>query len=164
MNKLRLLIFQECHKNCEGCCNKDWDLNSLPVNKNYYNYDEILITGGEPLLKPKLLKEIIGNIRKQNPITKIFVYTTFPQTKHLIDVLYISDGITITIHEQNDVKHFIRFRNNVYDFFIKNRSIRINIFKNIDIDDKYLRGMIVKKNIEYIKNCPLPTDEVFKRL
>ena len=33
--KLRLLLFEECDRDCPGCCNRDWDLRSLPVCRDF---------------------------------------------------------------------------------------------------------------------------------
>ena len=35
-NILRLLLWEECNRTCQGCCNKDWDLSSLDA----YDADE----------------------------------------------------------------------------------------------------------------------------
>ena len=42
--------------------------------------------------------------------------------------------------------------------------MRLNIFHNVDIAKIDLVKWIVKKDITWIKNCPLPKDEVFMRL
>ena len=39
--KLRLLLFTNCNRGCEGCCNLDWDLASLPIVDDFSQYDEI---------------------------------------------------------------------------------------------------------------------------
>lgn len=49
MKKLRLLLHEECNRNCKGCCNKDWDLNALEIEDDFTDYDEILITGGRAI-------------------------------------------------------------------------------------------------------------------
>lgn len=33
--KLRLLLFEECDRDCPGCCNRDWDLRSFPVCRDF---------------------------------------------------------------------------------------------------------------------------------
>jgi molybdenum cofactor biosynthesis enzyme MoaA len=44
MKKLRLLVTSECNRSCSGCCNKEWDLDKLPVCESYKDYDEIYLT------------------------------------------------------------------------------------------------------------------------
>ncbi len=41
--KLRLLLFEECTRSCPGCCNRDWDLQSLPVCRDYSPYQLIML-------------------------------------------------------------------------------------------------------------------------
>ncbi len=52
MEKLRLLVTTKCPNKCPMCCNNSWDFSKLPVVE-HFNYKEIMITGGEPLLFPE---------------------------------------------------------------------------------------------------------------
>lgn len=170
MKKLRLLITKDCPKNCEECCNKEWDLDSLPIVE-HYNYDEIILTGGEPFFREahnktwalvQYLKYIIPNSDR-----KLYVYTT--DAWAVYDYLEEFDGMTLTLHEQKDVNNFIAANDAINQLLEKmpsaKRSLRLHIFKGIvlpkDID---LSNWKVKDNIEWIKNCPLLIDEEFKRL
>lgn len=47
--KLRLLVTAKCHNKCPMCCNNQFDIEKIPV-VDRFDYDEISITGGEPLL------------------------------------------------------------------------------------------------------------------
>ena len=49
-DKLRLLLLDDCNRNCPGCCNRDWDLQALPLCQDYTPYRLIMLTGGEPML------------------------------------------------------------------------------------------------------------------
>lgn len=166
MKKLRLLITKACPKQCDGCCNKDWKLDELPVCTDYSGYDEILITGGEPLLRLTRITSIIMDIRRSNKDVKIYIYTAFPSSsigKFLLNGFV--NGITFTLHEQKDVNKFKEL-----DIFIAllnkqlKPSLRLNIFKGVVINtDSLVADWVIKSNIEWIKDCPLPTDEVFMR-
>lgn len=46
--KLRLLVTEKCHNKCPMCCNNKFDIEKIPV-VDRFDYDEISITGGEPL-------------------------------------------------------------------------------------------------------------------
>jgi len=164
MSKLRLLLFEECNRSCDGCCNKDWDLKSLPVCKDYSPYDEIMLTGGEPMLCPVLLYEVIKEIRKTSK-AKIYIYTAMlNDPAHSLWLLRKIDGLTVTLHSQSDADCFLRFTYHpLYD--ASGKSLRLNIFKDITLHDKEIPSeWIVKKDIEWIKDCPLPKDEIFMRL
>jgi hypothetical protein len=41
--------------------------------------------------------------------------------------------------------------------------MRLNIFKDIEIGELKYGGWKIKKDIEWIKNCPLPAGEILKR-
>lgn len=163
MKKLRLLITKECDKHCRGCCNKQWDLDKLPVCKSYKGYDEIMITGGEPLLDPLLVERVIENISSTNHKAKIILYTGNPflLACFAVSIPEISlYGITLTLHNNLDAKIFRMFEDKIE---IEGASLRLNVFKGVKIPTLY-NPWNVKDNITWIKNCPLPKNEIFMRL
>jgi hypothetical protein len=166
MKILRLLLFKDCNRNCEGCCNKNWNLDKLPVETDFSSYDEILLTGGEPMLHPKLVEKTIYDIRQQNKKAKIYMYTADSSMKlGISSMLLILDGVTITLHDQCDVLPFIELSDLIAMFnYRKQKSLRLNIFSGIQMDYSKIKGWVIKNNIEWIKNCHLPEHEVFKRL
>ena len=175
--KLRLLVTKDCPKNCEGCCNKDWNLDKLPV-VDHYNYDEILITGGEPLNgtcygKTQALLDYLNYV-DTNSSRRVYVYTSDPM---FTGILWSCDGVTVSLHTQEDADEFFecslpRFNNAMSEIetidgseVANNKCNRLNIFKGIKIPkDVDLNAWEVKKDIEWIPNCPLPEDEVFMKL
>jgi organic radical activating enzyme len=159
--KLRLLFTKKCNRSCPGCCNKDWELDLLPKCKDLVGFDEIIITGGEPLLFVNELSELILNIRKQTT-AKIFIYTAMVENiKGFNTILKLVDGITLTLHTKEDLPHFRLLENNLID--TTNKSMRLNSFKEVGL--KRCRSYWnLKNNMEWIENCPLPKDEVFMRL
>lgn len=169
--KLRLLVTSRCNRKCNGCCNNDWNLNKLPIVKSYKKYDEIILTGGEPLLLDfMLLKLICLGIRKENDHCKIYLYTAKSSAKNKIrNLLYeFIDGIVLTLHDKRDINPFISLNNwyqkNNPEVF-KFRSMRLNIFKEVVLPKNInLDGWKIKDNIEWIKNSPLPKGEVFNRI
>ncbi len=103
--KLRLLLFKDCNRKCEGCCNKEWDLDAIPTCDSYEGYDEIFLTGGEPMLNPKIILETIRNIRKVNKDVKIFLYTAWLENIQVsLYLLSQIDGITVTLHNETQEK------------------------------------------------------------
>ena len=158
---LRLLLFEDCNRNCEGCCNKQWDLSKLPVVNDFTLYDTIMLTGGEPMLRPKYVVDIVDLIRIENPDAKIILYTAKTDNPWaLLDILDMIDGLTITLHNQDDVLPWIYF-----DAIARTvgKSLRLNVFNSIVVPDN-IEDWQIKDNIEWIEDCPLPDDEVFMRL
>lgn len=78
-SKLRLLVTEKCPNKCPLCCNKQFNMNDIPV-VDRWNYDEVMITGGEPLAFPRKVRKLIRAIRHLNKISgvgcKIYVYTS----------------------------------------------------------------------------------------
>ena len=125
-----------------------------------------MLTGGEPMLKPDLVKEIIKKIRASSD-AKLYMYTADCSKIEFYDILELLDGVTLTLHEPKDIKAFLKLNMilNSNDGFYFEKSLKLNIFKEVQL----LKGIDlkmwkVKDNMVWIKDCPLPKDEVFMRL
>lgn len=165
MDKLRLLLFSNCHKSCDGCCNNDFDLDSLEIETDFSGYSEVILTGGEPMLFPQKVKEVAVEVRKQTG-APIYLYTTLARIPDLVMILQHIQGITFTLHDQEDVQaleEFYFFYERVNDMppFV-GQSIRVNIFEGIKAPT--FDEWDVRSGYKWVKNCPLPEDEVFKKL
>lgn len=160
METLRLLLFTDCVRNCKGCCNKDWDLDGLETENDYAKYDQIMLTGGEPMLRPLFVAKVIYEIRVQTS-APIYLYTADVRRPQVVLFLlrYLA-GLTITLHEQSDVAAFKAFSLFLSDQE-KRKSLRLNVFAGIDLSRANTVDWIVKRDIEWIHNCPLPENEVF---
>jgi pyruvate-formate lyase-activating enzyme len=169
MRILRLLLFPECNRKCEGCCNKKWDLDALPVvnPERIGKFDQVLLTGGEPMIRPHVVAEAIAMIRKKAPNADIFMYTAKTIPIHsLLEIMKLLDGITLTLHEQSDVKPFLELHNMLNMLFKMNityGSLRLNVFSEVTLPHIDLSPWIVRDGMEWVEECPLPTNEVFMR-
>ena len=165
IKKLRLLLFEECNRNCEGCCNKDWDLKNLPIApKSYYEFQQILLTGGEPLIKPEFTERVIREVINRTHAS-VYLYTAKIDDIYLVKyLLRFLNGITVTLHDNNDASDFLKLCKNLFNNDIRDKSLRVNIFKNVNVREEQIPFYWkVKSNIEWIKNCPLPEGEVFMK-
>ena len=165
MKKLRLLLTDQCDRACPGCCNNDWDLDNLPIVESFVGYDEILITGGEPLMRPYTIFTVVGEIRRQT-VMPIYLYTARTSDIQLfLSVLDLLDGVCVTLHDIGDVIAFQGLAVKIPESCKETKSLRLNVFKGLDIShlNSELSGWTVKHDIEWIKNCPLPEGEVFMR-
>lgn len=160
--KLRLLLFEACNRNCEGCCNKDWDLASLPTCTDYTPYREILLTGVEPLLKPKLVVQAIREIREQTSAPIILYTADLTQPLWLFLISDLIDGLTITLHDAAAVPLFNEFDKRFLPSEKLKKRLRLNVFKEADAVTAKPHWQ-VKPDMEWIKDCPLPEGEVFMR-
>lgn len=163
MKKLRLVLNTDCNRNCEGCCNKDWDLENLEIATDYAQYDEILLTGGEPMLYPDHIERVVGVLREQT-VAPIYLYTAkIDDTFAAMKILEIIDGITITLHEYKDGVYFRAFKNFLPIYF-EDKSLRLNVFKGAgDYGVFWNTPWKIKEDMEWIKDSPLPEGESLKR-
>jgi len=164
MKKLRLLVTTYCPRNCEGCCNQDWDSDKLPVARDF-DYDEILITGGEPLCDIEIFStiEVIEAIQTlfPNPKRKIYIYTSIP---YACTILGYCDGVTLTLHTQEDANVFVSWYK-AWNLESGRKSMRLNVFKGVTLPKEIdVSNWKVRWDMEWIKDCPLPEDEVFMKL
>lgn len=160
--KLRLLVTSFCPRNCEGCCNKDYDLAKLPVVRDLNAYNEVILTGGEPLLFVDEVVSLVKELHWRRGGAKVYVYTALlNKPERIARVLDVVDGVTITAHDPEDAMLLPEVYAAVGER--PDKSIRLNVFRGVDAPPPP-SGWIVKSDITWIKNCPLPADEVFMRL
>lgn len=161
MKKLRLLVTKKCNRNCEGCCNKEYNLDALPVCTSFEGYDEIILTGGEPyLFGINQIIRLIKKIRKQNKYCKIYIHSADYRISDCLDFI---DGLTFTIHKQKDVYDFT-FLNNALFEEDKEKSLRLYLMPRVELSEDINLNFWQIKHKTYDKDCPLPKDEVFMRL
>lgn len=166
--KLRLLLFEECNRSCEGCCNKQFNLSILPVVTAYEPYDMVMLTGGEPMLNPQLVIDTCREIGDTSD-AKIVLYTARVTRKYELMTILLQylDGLTLTLHEQRDVKPFIQLNELVQDMTLdvwRSKSLRLNVFKGVDLTGVNIAAWNVKADMQWIEDCPLPDGEVLMRL
>ena len=172
MTKLRLLLWEDCNRACKGCCNQQWDLASLPVCSDFTSYDLIMLTGGEPMLYPDKVTDIIREIRSKCSCP-IYMYTAkVDDLKAVYNLMFMLDGWTVTLHDNSDIDSFRLFAGFIdpYIYYKKGKkpSMRLNIFKNVDVSNIPWKHPIytpwkIKSGIEWIEKCPLPINEEFMK-
>lgn len=167
--KLRLLVTSKCPNKCPMCCNNSWDFSKLPV-VDRWNYEEIMITGGEPLQYVNKVIALIRNIRSiaefQGTSPKIYIYTSIASFGALVNAIAVSDGVVLTPHSEKEVEHFIGVNDYLLQYPPENCSLRLNLFSDIksmlpkDID----LSLWKVKDMEWVKDCPVPEGEDFRRI
>lgn len=154
--KLRLLVTTSCPNRCPLCCNNSWNYDELPV-MNRWNYDEIMFIGGEPLLFPAKLAAFayavksIAKAEGSNP--KLYVYTAICDYGKILGVLNEIDGIVLTPHMNEGTA-------GLFD----GKSMRLNLFPDITLPDNINLSKWQIKEMEWIKDCPVPKGEDFRRV
>ena len=108
---IHLLTTSLCYRNCPYCCNKQYDLSTIPqVSKEELRHAEnIFLTGGEPFVfsQPNqiaiYLKENYWNLKR------VIVYTNAFELHHYLlcgGSLEAIDGLTISVKEYVDKARF----------------------------------------------------------
>lgn len=167
--KLRLLVTEKCNRNCPGCCNKQYDINSLPVITSFFGYEEIMITGGEPLLFVDRVINLITAIKLMNdafgiPVPKIYIYTALNRWQHLEDALTSADGITFTLHSQQDAYWLRKHITSWPYMYSQLRSVRLNVFEGIMLSNDIIQSGWKINYKTWQNECPIPSGEDFMRL
>lgn len=166
MRKLRLLVTRDCNRACPLCCNNQFDIEEIPTHgEDYSGYDEIILTGGEPLFFPNDLYRAIDEIRRSNKTAPIYVYTAWRRGANIVELLRWVDGITLTLHNMEDLRQF-----KITDYLIhtakaaEGKSLRLNITSPEVMAMPYSPLLPwASKFVAWVKDCPVPSDEVFFR-
>ena len=92
----RVIVTYNCPRNCPNCCNEH--IGNVPEVKfeDLLKYEELVITGGEPMLIAPRVVEMIHRLQAQEYKGKIWLYTSSIKTARWADreVLKLVDGIT----------------------------------------------------------------------
>lgn len=167
--RLRLLMFEECHNDCKLCVNKNFDLDELGVifdGKELKKYSEIILTGGEPMLRPNYVKSVIRWVRKHTD-APIFIYISkLDNIEAIMEIAEMVDGLTVTIHYQIWVNDFLRLDEAMRrSGRFTDWSGRLKVFSYIKMNTSQAHELWdVRDNEVWIVDCPLPEGEEFKRL
>lgn len=173
--KLRLLVTTKCPNKCPMCCNNSWDFSSLPV-VDRWDYEEIMITGGEPLIHTNKIAELIRSIRVisevYTDIPKVYVYTSIAAWDRVRAILAYADGVVLTPHSQSDIDKFVELNNMMQEVketksdFIKGKSLRLNLFADMKLllPEHIDLSLWNIKEMEWVKDCPVPQGEDFRRI
>ncbi len=101
MKKARLIVTFDCVRDCAHCCNKYATARSwmTPIEhlEELDEYDEVIITGGEPLLHSVAVGSIITELRYRRPECLVYLYTAMYRPM-LLDFMRGLDGVHYTIH------------------------------------------------------------------
>lgn len=169
--KLRLLVTAFCPNKCPMCCNNSWDFSKLPI-VDRWDYDEIMITGGEPLCFPDHISDLLYSIRQvlkvEQKHPKIYLYTANAEYDIWAQVLEYLDGIVYTPHKTEDIESFVILNQwlLINKSYYSKISFRLNLFEDMekllpkDID----LSLWKVKHMAWVKDCPVPEGEDFRRI
>lgn len=130
---IHIMITNLCDRNCAYCCNKQYDVNEIPVvtNEELEEAENIFLTGGEPFAYADPCMIASGLRDKYPNIKKVGVYTNaYELYEYLIlreKPLWEIDTLTISIKDNRDK---IAFNKYLVDFpsIVTRKSHRVYTF------------------------------------
>lgn len=172
MKIARVILNWDCNRNCDHCCNKA--LTAQPEScwvSDLADYDEVLITGGEPMLHPEDVADLVESLRMQaeelGKPQKIYLYTAL-FSPWLFDLAAMVDGIHFTLHHpltQTDWDGFNRFQRVIGKHQDSGKSFRLYIDSRVRVPISILPKFWSRVEIKaWQQDCPLPPNEVLLQM
>jgi hypothetical protein len=99
----RLIISLECSRLCKNCANRFPSVQKSfkPITMDELDrlkvHEDIVISGGEPMMYPEHTLFVIRKLKKVCPEAKIYLYTA-KWSSYLNEIIQLIDGITYTTH------------------------------------------------------------------
>jgi len=109
---LHLLVTELCDRNCEYCCNKEYDIANLPhvTEEELKSVNELCITGGEPFTYSNPCN-IAKKYREKYPnIERVIVYTNALELRSYLlsgGKIHDIDGLSVSIKHMGDRDAFL---------------------------------------------------------
>lgn len=176
--KGRVIVTKKCNRKCKGCCNDYLGLVDTVQFEDLFKYDEIIITGGEPMLLSERVVEMIHRLKFGGYKGKIWLYTAdtsklrfgYWAVEMALDEV---DGITYTLHytkKESKLKSDLANLRRLDQYFAdhawsrEGKSDRLYIDSRI-YNQEYVDSLRYKwaavKPLEWKENgdCPLPEGE-----
>lgn len=111
MENIHLMVTSLCDRNCPYCCNKQYDLSTIPqvTNEEFSRAKRIFITGGEPFVFVQPM-EIAKYLRvKYKNFEQMIVYTNAYELYCYLakgQSLAHIDGLTVSLKDYRDKDYF----------------------------------------------------------
>ena len=139
--KLRLIVTRKWANGDSTFCSDPQDFINAPI-VSHWNYDEVLIVGGEPLLHYIRLINLVQCVKEickimGHKIPKFYVSTSASiLSDFVIDrVLEVVDGVIVTLRSKEEIEnfelcnlHFLSFQERS---FLKDKRLQLNILSGV---------------------------------
>lgn len=165
----RVIVTYDCNRNCENCCNEHIENVTEVHFEDLLKYEEIVITGGEPMIIGPRVVEMIHRLRENGYRGMIWLYTAELNVKRWADKTVIREisGINYTFHykyTQRDLtllKRLTEYLNKTDTSEMHNRLIIDSRLKNeINWNDIGIDAWDCVRWLEWkTGECPVPDNE-----
>ena len=115
---MHLLITDKCDRDCKYCCNKQYDVNSIPIatQEEFESVDTICLTGGEPFKYGEPCGIALWLKSKYPNIKNVYVYTNAEPLDEWLEMNEYNrfgipgfaalDGLSVSIKTIKDLSAF----------------------------------------------------------
>jgi hypothetical protein len=176
--KARLVVTMACNRHCYNCCNQEEvfeERQSLKNLDDLLDYDEIMITGGEPMLIADKVLTLIQYLRDKDYKGKVYLYSAYYDKEWLDEhfprkftrILRSIDGFQFTVHNEATDKEITQLKQLCDHYALKEENQRLSLRLSIDarLYERYDFSNIdfsswgVVRKLKWLDNCPLPKGE-----
>lgn len=150
--KARLIVTRACNRSCAGCCNGYIGKGTIPEPRRVggieplMDYEEVMITGGEPALVPMLSVAIAESLRRKGFRGRILMYSATFDRDFYEKISPFIDGIHFTLHAEateRDVFDFMAFQ----DWAFHSRSVTGVMSLRAYIDPRVKGEVVIRPGI-----------------
>lgn len=164
----RVIVTYNCNRNCPGCCNNHGNkIEEIEDINDFLAYDEIIITGGEPLLLRTKILDFISNLKRIGYDKKIYLYTSFWEKNNLChqSIINMVNGITYTLHAEANDKDIIALRNLSNNKRLMDESFNARLiidkrcYNNYDFSNINFKNWSVIRKLQWKDVCEPASNE-----
>ena len=154
----RVIVTLACNRKCPGCCNETiGKVASIGDISVLSDYEEVVITGGEPMLNPDSLLRFIKALKKQNKRQRVYLYTACLSMDDYGKILNQLDGITVTLDAEatdDDIRNLKYMSHNLYGEDLDMRLfIDRRVYEKYDLSNICLKTWDVVRKLEWKEKC-----------
>lgn len=161
-----IMVTSLCDRDCQYCCNKQYDLTSIPyiTNEELDQMKHIYITGGEPFVYSNPC-EIAMNLKlRHKNIESIIVYTNALELEYYLSKggrIFCINGVTVSIKNSCD-EHAFKNKISHNPEILRLPSNRLYVFPGFE--DVECPPQFTKIKREWQKNFVPAPNCIFRKL
>lgn len=163
----RVIVTLNCNRRCPGCCNINLpEHRKVSTDEELMGYQEIVITGGEPMLIPGKLLEFINRMWDKGYRGKMYLYTSFWNGKEISkEILKELDGFTFTLHAECTDADITALKNLSNSGILQNKDfssrliIDKRVYERYDLSNSNFSRWDVIRKLEWKEKCDTADNE-----
>lgn len=163
----RVIVTYQCNRSCPGCCNGHGnEVRKIENIEELLGYEEIILTGGEPMLLGTRIHDFIFNLRSLGYSGCIYLYTAYWKDNRVNhELIKAVNGITFTIHaEANDadiiaLKSLSKQKRLDESKFSSRLIIDSRVYEKYDLSNIDLTNWDVIRKLQWKDYCPPAENE-----